>query len=179
MPIRISGMNSGLDTEALVSALTSGYKTKVDNAKKAQTKISWKQDAWKNTNKKIYSLYTSISNLRFTSAYQAKKTSVSDTTKASVTASSQAAIGTHTLEVKDLASTAYLTGAKLTSKDAEGKASTAKGSTKLSELGYDVEDGNTISFTYNGKKKDISVSKDSTVNDFVNALFDREPERDD
>lgn len=172
MPIRISGMNSGLDTEALVSALTSGYKTKVDNAKKAQTKISWKQDAWKNTNKKIYSLYTSISNLRFTSAYQAKKTSVSDTTKASVTASSQAAIGTHTLEVKDLASTAYLTGAKLTSKDAEGKASTAKGSTKLSELGYDVEDGNTISFTYNGKKKDISVSKNSTVNDFVNALKD-------
>ena len=46
MPIRLSGMSSGLDTEALVSALVSGYRTQKDNLVKAQTKLQWKQDKW-------------------------------------------------------------------------------------------------------------------------------------
>ena len=33
MPIRLSGMVSGMDTETLVSALVSGYKLKKDNLK--------------------------------------------------------------------------------------------------------------------------------------------------
>ena len=43
MPIRLSGMSSGLDTESLVSALVSGYRLQKDNLVKAQTKLSWKQ----------------------------------------------------------------------------------------------------------------------------------------
>ena len=35
MPIRLSGMVSGMDTETLVSALVSGYKLKKDNLVKA------------------------------------------------------------------------------------------------------------------------------------------------
>ena len=42
MPIRLSGMQSGLDTEALVSALVMGYRTKKEDYEKAQTKLSWK-----------------------------------------------------------------------------------------------------------------------------------------
>ena len=37
MPIRLSGMQSGLDTEALVSALVIGYRTNKDDYEKAQT----------------------------------------------------------------------------------------------------------------------------------------------
>ena len=47
MPIRITGLNSGLDTEAIISALVSSYNYKTNKYKKAQTKLSWKQDAWK------------------------------------------------------------------------------------------------------------------------------------
>ena len=50
MPIRLSGMVSGMDTETLVSALVSGYKLKKDNLVKAQTKLSWKQEKWKTMN---------------------------------------------------------------------------------------------------------------------------------
>lgn len=47
MPIRLSGMSSGLDTDAIVQALVSSYSTTKTNLEKAQTKLSWKQDAWK------------------------------------------------------------------------------------------------------------------------------------
>ena len=91
MAVRLSGMVSGLDTESIISALVSSYQTKVDNYEKAQTKLSWKQDAWKDLNTDIYSLYSNLSSLRYSSAYATKTTSVSDTTKAKVTASSSAA----------------------------------------------------------------------------------------
>ena len=52
MPIRITGMNSGLDTEALVQELVSAYRKKSEKYTKAQTKPSWKQDAWKELNTK-------------------------------------------------------------------------------------------------------------------------------
>ena len=37
MPIRITGMNSGLDTESIISELVKAEKTKVDSIKKKQT----------------------------------------------------------------------------------------------------------------------------------------------
>ena len=65
MAIRLSGMNSGLDTDAIVKALVSGYTTKKEKYEKAQTKLGWKQESWKSLNTKVYSMYSNISNLRF------------------------------------------------------------------------------------------------------------------
>ena len=42
MPIRITGLNSGLDTESIISALVSSYSYKTNKYKKAQTKLSWR-----------------------------------------------------------------------------------------------------------------------------------------
>ena len=168
MAIRISGMTSGLDTEAIVSAMVSGYKSKKDKYVKAQTKLSWKTDAYKAANKKVYSLYTSISSLRYTSAYALKKTNVSDTTKASVSASSNAINGTQTLKVNKLAKAGYLTGAQLDS--------SVTGSTKLSELkdatGAAFSGTGTISVTTGGKTSEISVDENTTVDQFVQKLQD-------
>ena len=72
MPIRMSGMISGMDTEALVSAMVSTYVSKKEKYQKAQTKLSYKQEAWKSLNTKVYSMYSSISSLRFSSAQLAK-----------------------------------------------------------------------------------------------------------
>ena len=70
MPIRITGLTSGLDTEAIISALVSSYNYKTNKYKKAQTKLSWKQDACKTLNKKIYSLYSSVGNMKLSTAYK-------------------------------------------------------------------------------------------------------------
>ncbi|MCR4796842.1 MAG: flagellar filament capping protein FliD, partial [Lachnospiraceae bacterium] len=168
MAIRISGMNSGLDTESIVSALVSGYQTKVDKQKKAQTKLSWKTEAWQGVNKKVYSLYSNINKLRFTSAYALKKTTVSDNTKATVTASGNAVNGTQTLKIKDLAKAGYLTGGTMSL--AEGAtAEKLDGSATLKDLGYDLEEGGKI--TVNGQE--ISVSGSTTIDNFVNQLNEK------
>ncbi len=162
MPIRITGLNSGLDTEAIISALVSSYNYKTEKYKKAQTKLSWKQDAWKTLNTKIYSLYNSVGNLRFSNSYNLKSTTVSDSTKATVTASSSAPNGTQKLNIIQVAQAGYLTGGKLDSSTTTG--------TTLAELGYTGGDG-TINVTMgDGTTTAITVSQGTTVNSFITSL---------
>ena len=47
MTMRLTGLMSGMDTESIIQELVTARKTKVDDAKKAQTKLEWKQEAWK------------------------------------------------------------------------------------------------------------------------------------
>ena len=110
MAIRLSGMASGLDTDSIVQALVSSYSYKKSKYEKAQTKLGWTQEAWKSLNKKVYSLYSNVSNLRFSTAYSLKKTSVSDSTKASVKAGSSAPNGTQPLNSTNTANAGSLTG---------------------------------------------------------------------
>ena len=161
--IRASGMVSGLDTETLVQAMVSTQVSKKEKLQKAQTKLQWKQDAFKSLNTKVYGLYSKVGNLRFSSTYNMKKTTVSDITKAQVTASNTAVNGIQTLQIKQLATSGYLTGGELK------KGTTGK--TTLKELGYDGAD-TSISVTIGSSKKDIDVSGSTTVDDLVSKLKD-------
>lgn len=161
--IRLSGMVSGLDTEALVEAMVATQVAKKEKLQKAQTKLQWKQDAYKSINTKVYGLYSKISNLRFSSAYNMKKTTVSDPTKATITASSSAVNGIQKLKIEKLATSGYLTGGQL--------ASGTTGSTTLGQLGY-AEGESTISVKVGSERKDITVSKSTTIDDLVNSLKD-------
>lgn len=162
MPIRITGLNSGLDTEAIISALVSSYSYKTNKYKKAQTKLSWKQDAWKTLNTKVYSFYTSLDSLRFSKNYNLKSTKVSDSTKATVTASSSAPNGTQKLNILQVAQAGYLTGGKLDDSVTTG--------TTLAELGYTGGNGSITLTKGDGTKKNIEVSQGTTVNSFINSL---------
>ena len=163
MTIRMSGMISGLDTESLVSAMVATYVSKKEKYQKAQTKLSYKQDAWKSLNTKVYSLYSSISSLRFSSAYNMKKTSVSDSTKATITAGSDAINGTQSLKITQLARSGYITGAKL--------ASGTSADTTLSSLGYTGDD-TTITVKTAAGSTDISIGKNTKISEVVSALND-------
>ena len=162
MPIRITGMNSGLDTEALVSELVSAYKQKGTKYEKAQTKISWKQEAWKSLSSKTYSFRTGLDKMRFASGYNLKTTSVSNSSKASITASNNAVNGTQTLEVKQLAKSGYLTGGKVAKTDG----SAVEAGTTLGDLGLSDEGDISV----NGKQ--ITVDKTTTVSEFISKLND-------
>ena len=168
MPIRITGLNSGLDTESIISELVSAYRTKEEKYQKAQTKLSWKQDAWKDLNIKVRSLYDNISNLRFTSAWTMKKTTVSDSTKATVTAAGSCVNGTQTLKIKQLAKGTYITGGEFSNTSA-GTAPTS--ATKLSELGYTGSGGDIqVKDSSGNVVKTVSVTGNTTIKDLVSAL---------
>lgn len=169
MPIRITGMNSGLDTDAIIQELVSAYRSKGDKIKKQQTKLSWTQDKWKALNTKVVKLYKSLDNLRFTAGYNMKKTSVSDTTKATITAGDKAVNGSQTLKIKSTAKSGYLTGGQISDKSKGRKAT-------LADLGYAsgssdpaLETG-TYRISGNGVTKDIEVNGNTTIADFVDQL---------
>lgn len=186
MAMRVSGINSGLDTDSIVQELVSAYNTKTEKYQKEQTKLSWKQEIWKGLNTKVYSLYNNVGKLRFSSAYNTKKTTSSDTTKATVTASSSAVNGTQKLHVLATAQSGYLTGGKLSLReevtDTDGTTKlkdvkgTVKAETKLSEIGFIGDEAslniNTTDEEGNAVTKTVSLTKDSTIQDVVNALKD-------
>lgn len=178
MPIRLTGMSSGLDTEALVSELVSAYRTKEQKYEKAQTKLGWKMDAWKTMNSKTYSFYNNISSLRFSSAYSLKKTTVSNAAKVSVTSGNSAVNGTQTLNITNLAKSGYLTGDVLS--PAKNKAGS---STTLGELTYANEanktsEGKATIESFSGKGtisvngKEIELESTTTIQDVIGKLKD-------
>lgn len=178
MPIRLSGLVSNMDTDSIVQELVSSYRFKTNKYKKAQTKIEWKQDAWKELNSKIYKLYsTTLSNMRRPSYYNKKKTTVSDENKASVIASAGAAIGSQTLEVKQVATQGYLTGGKLNSNQ------TITEKTTLGQLG--ISANGSINVTKGDTTYTMGVTSSTTIEEFttalndigVNASFDAENQR--
>lgn len=171
MPIRLSGMASGLDTDAIVKELVSAYSTRKDNIVKKQTKLEWTQDAWKNMNSKIYSFYSSkLSNMRFSSNYGLKTATVSNSSVAKVTASSGAVNGTQTLKVNKLATSGYLTGGVINAKNSD--VDTIKTSTKLSDVlgGNEGESLGKVELKVGDNTKSIDLSSDMTVQQFVNKL---------
>ena len=180
MPIRISGMNSGLDTESIISELVKAKSAKKDKLVKAQTKLQWKQDAWKELNTKVYTLYSkTLSNMRLQGDYLKKTTKVSNSNAASVITGVGAVNGVQTLKIDKLAKSGYLTGEEL---GKDGKKITA--STKLTDIaGIRDVINNENAFTVNGEK--IPITENMTVDGLVkelknaglNASFDEKNQR--
>ncbi len=169
MPIRITGMNSGLDTESIITELVKAQKTKVENVKKKQTSHEWKQEAWKDLNSKISKLFNgTLASMRFSTDYTKKVTDISNSAIASVVSGDKAMNATQELKVEALAASGYMTGAEV-GVDAQGNTVVdVTLSTKMSELG--ISDGSTITVSTGGKRTDINISANTTVSDFVKQL---------
>lgn len=185
MPIRMTGLTSGLDTESIVNQLMSAQRTKQTRVENKKQKLEWKQEIWKGLNTKIYGFYKdSLSKMKYSSNYSTKKASVSDSTKLTATASIKAAAGSYQVSVNSIASAQYVTSGKLDYKDTDGKtAKTATTSTKLSELGMD--EGTVLKLKVGNKTKALEVKDSTTIKDFVNfcsnaglnATFDEKQQR--
>lgn len=168
MAMRLSGLVSGMDTEAVVQRLMSAHRLKTTKVQNKITTTEWKQDKWKDLNSKIYSLYTGqLSKLRMQSSYAVKKASSSNTSKIDVTAAATAPEGTHLIKVKQLASSQFVTGAKLSTLT---NGSEVNSSTKLSELGFDTSNGTTINIKAASKEVNLDVRANTTLGDLVNSL---------
>ncbi len=169
----MTGLVSGMDTESMVQELVKASSTKVDNVKKEKQLLEWKKEAWQDLNTKIYDFFKNeVSAFKTNGTYKGKKATASDGTKVSVTAKSGASNGTHSVSVKQLASSAYLTGENIkasgkTFTNADGEtmnASDISKGTKLADLGIAV--GTTFSI----KGKDFVVDDSTTISDFTAGL---------
>lgn len=167
MPIRLTGMNSGLDTESIITELSKVYQNRVDKVKKQQTAYEWKQEAWKDLNSKIQKLFnTTLNNTRFAGDYSKKITDVTDSSVASIMTANNAMNTTQELKVTALATSAYMTGNEVKT-TGNGKVSV---STKLTELG--IAENSKINVTINGETtpKTITIDKNMTMGGLVSKL---------
>ncbi len=168
MPMRLSGLMSGMDTESIIQQLVEARSTKVKTAKKEQTKLEWKTDAWKELNTKLKNLQSKyLANMRFTSAYSKKVTKVSNSSAVSVITGENAVNGVQSLEVNELAKTAYLTGGKVSAENGDGVTAL----TKLSELSGFNGSGK-IQLSTGGQTVDIDITEDTTISDVLTRLKD-------
>ncbi len=133
----ISGLASGLDTEALIENSVAGYKLKIEQLLQKQTKLSWKQDSYRSITDKLidlsqkYTSYTSKTNLSSPSFFSnAVNTLTSGENKDKVSASGRSSSEIQVNAVKQLASAArYAVDASHLKKDMD------TASTKAFELG--------------------------------------------
>ena len=159
--IRMTGLISNMDTESIVESMMDAHRLKLTKIENKKTVLEWKQDKWKDLNTKLYKLYQEqTSKLHLTSNYKTKKVTSADESVVKVTADKTASEGTHSIIVKQLASSQYVTGGKLDS--------SVKGTTKLSEIDKSLV-GNKITIETSKGQTVLDITDKTTVNDFTRA----------
>ncbi|WP_196008104.1 flagellar filament capping protein FliD [Clostridium tyrobutyricum] len=145
--LRITGLNTGLDVDAMVKKMLTADQTKVDNAKKQQQLIQWRQEAYQSIIKDVKDLqsaYFDVTNssnyLLSSNSYNNMTATSSDATIASAKASATSVAGTYKIKVDQLAQAATISGNQY--------------------LVSDVSKWNGGSITFNGSQ--ITLSKTST-----------------
>lgn len=181
MAMRVTGMNSGLDTESIIKELVAVKQTKVDDLKDDQTLLGWKQEAWKDINTKIYNLFNgTLNNLKYQGSFAKKATTVSDANAVSVITDGTAMDSVQSLKITNLAKAGYLTGGKLSGVDGQALSSGGK---VLESL--DGVSAGSFKITTDGKETTINVDENTTFSSLVtqlksagvNANFDAEQQR--
>ena len=172
--MRLSGINSGYDTEAMIEKMMSTYQTKIDNQNKKLTKLTWQQEAYRDIiskfttfQNKYFDILNKSSYLMSPTAFSKFNTTITNRTDAGkdtglrVTTSSSAIEGTHKLNVARTATATTRTGSVLGTQnfniDLEKALNTSEYTTN--------DDGSrTYSFALDVKVGDVSKTLEFTAN---------------
>ena len=165
--LRLSGINSGYDTEAMIEELMSSYQTKIDNQSKKLTTLTWQQEAYRDIIDKIttfkdkyFDILNKDSYLMSSTAFN--KFSSTVTNKASgesavglnVTTSTSSQVGSYKVKLTQLATAATATGTSVTPSNFNLDLTTAAENSTYTEN----EDG-TRSYSFSLDVKVGSVTK--------------------
>jgi flagellar hook-associated protein 2 len=161
-PIRMTGMATGLDTDALVKQMMQAKKIPVDRMKQQQTSLTWQRDAYRDMNTLMSQLRDAANNLRLESYMNPKKVTT-DNAMVTATAAADANKGVYALTVHQMATAASITSSPLSSATAPLNSS----DTVLNINGTD------ITFTANSTANDVvSAINAKTADTGVKASFD-------
>lgn len=124
--MRLSGLNSGYDSEAMIEKMLSTYQTKIDTQNKKLTKLTWQQEAYRDIISKFsdfkgkyFDILKRDSYLMSPTSFSKFKSNITNKTNADkntglqVTTSSSAVEGNYKLNVERIATASTRTGAKL------------------------------------------------------------------
>lgn len=202
--MRLSGINSGYDTEAMIEKMMQTYQTKIDNQNKKLTKLQWQQEAYRDITSKLtafknkyFDILNRESYLMSPTAFSkfnstiTNKTNSDKTSGISVTTTSGSKEADYSLKVLQTATATTLTGKSITpssfnldlSKAASSSDYTlgADGVSRDYNFALDVKVGDvtrTIEFSVNvAQDASGAIDQDafnSAVSSALNAEFDKE-----
>lgn len=170
--MRLSGINSGFDTEAMIQQMMSAYQMKIDTQSKKLQTLQWKQEQYRDITSKLTTFKNKYFDILKRDTYLMSPTSFTKmttnvTTKSGkesglkVTASSGAAAGTHTLKVSQTATSATTKGGQVAPQNFKLDVEKAMNDSKLDEttgkynFSLDVKVGNVAkTVEFSGSNKD-------------------------
>lgn len=166
--MRITGMATGLDTDAMVKAMTANIQNKIDKENQGKQIAQWKQDMYRDIIKDVKGLQdyfdqTSSKYILGSNKFNPVNITNSNESIASLSATSTAQAGNYKIDVTQLAKPALLQGEQET-----GVSST----TKLADLGL-VGGSVTFKFNIDGAATSTDVTVDvagKTVQQVVDAI---------
>ncbi|WP_258871831.1 flagellar hook-associated protein 2 [Virgibacillus dokdonensis] len=106
MVMRVGGLASGMDIEAMVDKLMKAERIPLNKLEQDRTKLEWKRDAFREINSKLTELDDLMFEMRKSVAYNAKNVSSTKEGAVTATANADVANGTYQIRVNQLASTA-------------------------------------------------------------------------
>jgi flagellar hook-associated protein 2 len=163
-----AGIGSGLDVNGIVSKLMAIERQPINQIDANTTAVQAEITAYGTLKGSLSSLQTAVQTLTSASTYAATKTSVADTTQLSATSDSTAAVGNHTVQVTQLATTEKLQSAPFAS--ATDSIGTGTLTFDFGTYSTDATSGAT-SFALNTNKKSVSVTIPSG-SDSLNSIAD-------
>lgn len=165
---RITGLASGLDVDSIVEQLMTAEKEKKLNKLQQKEQLAeWRQEAYRDIISDVqdfsstYFDVTSSSSIMKASNFL-KYSATSDDSAVSVTCSSSASTGSHTIAVSQLATAASYTSGSSVSKDVQG--STAPDYTSLSDTSFTI--------TVDGTERTVDLSAVTDVDSLQDAIDD-------
>ena len=197
--MRISGINSGYDTESMIEAMMSAYQTKIDTQQKKLTKLTWQQDAYRDITDKLTTFKNKYFDILKRDSYLMSPTTFNkfsakvngkDAAESGIKVSttSKSLVGDYSIKVKSLASAAKAAGGSLTpsgfsldlSKAAAGSDYTTTAAddgtvTREYNFALDVQVGSvtkTINFDVFAAETDGQIDKSAFNDAVLNALND-------
>jgi len=105
MPMRITGMASGMDIDSIIKQLMNAEKIPYNKVIKKRDLLDFKMNAYREVNLKLSSFRDSMQSFRLTANLAGSKFSSTDSSKVTVTGSATQSTS-HTIEVENLASNA-------------------------------------------------------------------------
>jgi Flagellar capping protein len=184
--LRITGMSTGLDVDAMVKKMMTAEQTKLDKAKQDQQTMQWKQEAYQDIIKDVKDLQSSFfdsgsSDKNILSSTNFAPFTVSgvagatvDTSVATFTPGVGAQTGKYTIKVDKLAAGAGVSNTVNTSITATPPSTKATLATKLTDIDTSLTGNIQLVLNVNGGTSNITVSLNntgtSTLGDLVNAI---------
>lgn len=170
--MRLSGINSGFDTEAMIKQMMSAYQTKIDTQTKKLQTLQWKQEQYRDITSKLntfknkyFDILKRDTYLMTPTAFTKMKSTI--TTKSGkesglkVTTTNDAAVGSHTLKVSQIATAATTKGGQVATENFKLDVEKAMADAKLDEttgkynFSLDVKVGNVAkTVEFSGSNKD-------------------------